>query len=575
MQKIFTFILTAAAMTVSLSAFALQPEPVSKQNAVYNSATNTVTITGVAPTQTEMDWDSYIQEDLTHISYISIERHETGTVWPDNAEIARLTQIAPGDAISYTDAEVETDRRYEYRITVDVDGENSYSKYASVYTGILPAQISAFTASVADHNATEITLSITAPVLTTEGTALSGTLSLVIQSYADWSYATIHTIEDAEPGKTYTWTHTGLDLNKDYHYHAYALIGANGKGEALDADIVTGLDKPGKPENLTCTAQASSVKLTWEKPLKGSKGGAYDPENTTYTVKRIYTDGQETVVAKELKTQEYTDDPGLNEKVAASYAVTASNKAGDSFKDAESDVIVFGPACPLPFADSFSNALFSRKGWTFDSNEADYFKRPKGWNLVNSAYLHYWPTDAYLTFEPSDDDNGVIACTFDAYSRDGVTSSLVSPEIATEGISAVDVSFYYLKMCRDAMLNKLVVSVSRGNSEWETIFTSPSEEEVKDPEWTLATEKIALDNCKQIRVKFDGVRHEGPMVDIFLDDILVSAAESGIGSVAADDNTDAPAVYYTIQGIRLAGKPDTAGIYIVKRGNKTEKILVK
>ena len=131
MQKIFTFILTAAAMTVSLSAFALQPEPVSKQNAVYNSATNTVTITGVAPTQTEMDWDSYIQEDLTHISYISIERHETGTVWPDNAEIARLTQIAPGDAISYTDAEVETDRRYEYRITVDVDGENSYSKYAS------------------------------------------------------------------------------------------------------------------------------------------------------------------------------------------------------------------------------------------------------------------------------------------------------------------------------------------------------------------------------------------------------------------------------------------------------------
>lgn len=65
------------------------------------------------------------------------------------------------------------------------------------------------------------------------------------------------------------------------------------------------------------------------------------------------------------------------------------------------------------------------------------------------------------------------------------------------------------------------------------------------------------------------------MVDIFLDDVLVSAAESGISSVAADDNTDAPAVYYTIQGIRLAGKPDTAGIYIVKRGNKTEKILVK
>lgn len=575
MQKIFTFIFTAAAMTVSLSAFALQPEPVSKQNAVYNSATNTVTITGVAPTQTEMDWDSYIQEDLTHISYISIERHETGTVWPDNAEIARLTRVAPGDAISYTDAEVETDRRYEYRITVDVGGENSYSNYASVYTGVLPAQISAFTASVADHNATEITLSITAPALTAEGTALSGTMSLVIQSYADWSYATIHTIGDAEPGKTYTWTHTGLDLNKDYHYHAYALIGANGKGEALDADIVTGLDKPGMPENLTCTAQASSVKLTWEKPLKGSKGGAYDPENTTYTVKRIYTDGQETVVAKELKTQEYTDDPGLNEKVAASYAVTASNKAGDSFKDAESDVIVFGPASPMPFAESFAGEQFARKGWTFFCAETEPLYRPKGWHIEKSGYMFFLPTEEYLTIDPSDNDEGIISCTFDAYSRDGVASSLISPEIDASGVETADISFHYLKMCLNGMANKLVVSLSRDNGEWETIFTSPSEEEDKAPEWTAVSEKADLGGSSQIRLKFDGIRHEGPMVDVYLDNILVSAAESGIGSVAADDNTDAPAVYYTIQGIRLAGKPDTAGIYIVKRGNKTEKILVK
>lgn len=47
----------------------------------------------------------------------------------------------------------------------------------------------------------------------------------------------------------------------------------------------------------------------------------------------------------------------------------------------------------------------------------------------------------------------------------------------------------------------------------------------------------------------------------------------GVDSVEAD--IQAPAEYYTLSGVRLNGKPTAAGIYIVRRGDKTSKITVR
>ncbi|MGN0232750.1 MAG: hypothetical protein ACI4A8_11160, partial [Muribaculaceae bacterium] len=50
---------------------------------------------------------------------------------------------------------------------------------------------------------------------------------------------------------------------------------------------------------------------------------------------------------------------------------------------------------------------------------------------------------------------------------------------------------------------------------------------------------------------------------------------SGIGAVLVDDSVDnCPAEYYTLQGIKV-DRPSSAGVYIVRRGNKTEKVLIR
>lgn len=63
--------------------------------------------------------------------------------------------------------------------------------------------------------------------------------------------------------------------------------------------------------------------------------------------------------------------------------------------------------------------------------------------------------------------------------------------------------------------------------------------------------------------------------DNSLEDIMVSELTfdmTGIKGVT-EDNVDAPAVYYNLQGIRVANPEN--GVYILRKGNKATKILVK
>lgn len=133
-------------------ALAISPESPRSQKAVYNEADNSVTVSATAPTTTEFDYETYQQFELTHISYIQIFRHETGTGWGDK-EYKRLENVKPGEEFKFTDTDVEKDKRYEYQLICFVDAEHSTSVYASVYTGVLPGAPLSFTAMTANHNA--------------------------------------------------------------------------------------------------------------------------------------------------------------------------------------------------------------------------------------------------------------------------------------------------------------------------------------------------------------------------------------------------------------------------------------
>jgi hypothetical protein len=49
---------------------------------------------------------------------------------------------------------------------------------------------------------------------------------------------------------------------------------------------------------------------------------------------------------------------------------------------------------------------------------------------------------------------------------------------------------------------------------------------------------------------------------------------SGVEGIEAD-NAEAVTVWYTLQGIRLAGAPTTPGLYICRQGQQTTKVVVK
>ncbi|MDE5800898.1 MAG: hypothetical protein K2H74_07755 [Paramuribaculum sp.] len=51
-------------------------------------------------------------------------------------------------------------------------------------------------------------------------------------------------------------------------------------------------------------------------------------------------------------------------------------------------------------------------------------------------------------------------------------------------------------------------------------------------------------------------------------------AAASIGNIFSDDDTDAPTLYYNLDGARVNGNALTPGIYIVKKGKKTAKVYV-
>lgn len=573
-HAIFAFALaafTAATTFAQTSA----PERVEDVEAVYNEADNTVTVTGTAPSMTEFDWNTYEQYPLEYISYVRIDRHEPSTDWPDE-EYARIDNPAPGSAIEYIDRDVEADKKYEYRLTAYVDGVSGYSSYITVYTGVMPDAVTDFTASTADHTATTVDLSVTAPALTNNGQPLTRPVTIEIQQEVDYEYTTIHVFDAAEPGKTYTCQHEGLEPGHSYYYRAVARTGTEGIGLGVSASVYVGLDLPGKPENFACKPLGESVELTWEQPLKGYRNGCYDPENTTYTLTRVYLDGTEELAKAGIKGTAYTDNLGSAEEAAVKYRLVAVNAAGEGMGTAECGPVNAGSPATLPFAESFADCVYAHRGWstatTQDPDDYPY----EAWGLKSISTMYHFPTDEYLSIDPQDGDGGLAGCTFYGYSEEGQTESLISPHIALDGAQQLGLTFWLYEVEDDASGNVMSVYVSYDDGEWQEVYRHEPPAEC-GPQWSEQAVSIPVkDGCGTIRLKFDAVRTGLMYTDMLIDNIsLVNSTPSAIGSVASGGvDTDVTAEYFTLSGVKVS-KPTAPGTYIVRRGNDVKKIIVR
>ena len=547
------------------------PEPVRNTMAVYNDVDNTVTLTGKAPSYTEYDWDyTYTNYPLDHISYISIFRHEPTTEWP-TTELARIQNPEVGKAISYVDATVEKDKKYEYKFIVNVDGKESYGAFASACTGVTPGKLQAFSASVASSTATATDLSITAPTTSASGTPLTSTMSIVIQIEDMYNYETIHTIENVQPGETVTWQHTDIDLNTNCHYAAYALIGTAGKGESSQADIFVGLDRPGTPQNFVATADGTKVNLTWEAPAKGERGGLYD--NATYTLRMKYNDGKEQTVTEGIEGTSYVYN-ATGEEATMTFSLYAVNSVGECTVGAESGQVTAGQAASLPFKESFVNTELEHKGWQKATTQDDEYYTYDAWYFSSEATMYYLPNDEYISILPQDDDKGFASCKFYGYSEDGQTESLISPRMAVGETKNVKVSFYYWNTLEDANKSEVKLYVSRNGGDWENVLsTKPLTEGM--PQWEQYSKVLSMEGTTDLRIKLDAVRHDGPIVNISIDNICVEATtETGISSVTTGDNSQARTDYFTISGTRI-NRPTAPGTYIVRTGKSVKKVVLK
>ena len=548
------------------------PEPVRNQKAVYDAAANTVTLTGRAPSKTEYDWEwSWTDYPLDHISYISIFRHERYTGWP-STELTRIEAPEVGKDISYVDATVEKDKNYEYKFIVNVDGKESYGAFCSVYTGVTPGALKAFSASVASSTATATDLSITAPETSATGAPLTTPMSIVIQQGSTFDgYVTLHTIENVQPGETVTWQHTDIAPNTDCHYIAYALIGTSGKGDSSEADTYVGLDRPGTPQNFTATANGDKVNFTWEAPANGDRGGNYD--KATYTLRMKYNDGEEQTVAEGIDGTSYVYN-AIGEEATMTFSLFAVNDAGECTKGVKSAQVTAGQAATLPFKESFADAKIAHKGWQKATTQNDEYYNYDAWYFTAEESMYYLLNDSYMTITPQDGDGGFASSKFYGYSEEGQTESLISPRMAVDDAQNVKVSFYYWNAVAEAFTNELKLSVSRDGGDWETVLTTKPLAEGM-PQWEQFSKVLSVSGTSDLRIKLDAVRHDGPIVNVTIDNISVEATtETGISSVVTGNDSQARTDYFTVSGTRI-NRPTAPGTYIVRTGKDVKKVVLK
>lgn len=565
-------------VTAAMGASAMEyiPEPPKSQSASYDDARNVVVVTATAPTHTEYDWESYVQYELPYISYILVERHLPGTYWDDDAEIGRVENPEPGKVFTFTDTEVLPDTKYEYRLTCYVDQtKGQYSCFTSVYTGVTPGALNGFKASVADHLATTVDFEVTAPETSVSGAPLTANCSIELQEYLDFTYTTIHTFENVAPGETRTWQLADRQLNTSLHYRAFARMGSAGNGEATEADVYVGLDKPGQPVDFLCVAEGEGVRLTWAHAPVGARGGNFNPEETYYDIYRIYNDGTRERVDAGVEGTEYFDNPGFDEACTASYSIIGVNEAGEGLKEAVHPAISFGKPARLPFTESFAGQKMEHRGWMLETTQDDEYYTYQAWEFPEYGRMFYFVDDSYLDIPAQDNDGGIASCKFYGYSPDGQTESLISPAIDTTGAQTFDLSFYYYEVCAEASANSVAVAVSRDGGEWEEMLSTTAPESA-EPGWKLVEVPVTLDKkCASLRFRIDAIRHDGPITNMYVDNIRAEADKSGVDAIITDAATEGVTEYYTIQGVRLPAMPEAPGVYILRDGKAVSKVVVR
>ncbi|MDE6120821.1 MAG: fibronectin type III domain-containing protein, partial [Muribaculaceae bacterium] len=358
MNKNLLFLAAAAAFCCAPEAFAqagVRPGTVTDLEVAFDFNNGNPIVNGSfrAPTKSG-DWSDPI--DLTEIGRIEITRscYSAGEY---DEPIAEFQNPKPGELYTFSDSEFET-FGYEYTYNFKAyspDNISGYGEYKYVFIGVKPQKPQITSVETGEKGSAPVTINFTAPTQTSDGKELPTALTkIILTNYIGYmNEEELMTVDNPEPGKSYTFVHSEAVDGSSYTYHISAQTDF-GKSDYESYSIYIGIDVPEAPSGLTATETDEGMKLAWTAPEKGNKGGYFEPADTRFKVERI-TSTDVITLAEDITETEFTDDyAGLTGPTTTTWRITAFNTQGEGGACA-TDRYVVGPSCMLPFIEDFNN----------------------------------------------------------------------------------------------------------------------------------------------------------------------------------------------------------------------------
>lgn len=441
---------------------------------------------------------------------------------------------------------------------------------------------------VVEHDLTgllKVNFAFNAPSVDYAQRPLEGPLTVYI--YRAGSAIPLMTFENVEPGQALEW----VDEQPLRGNNSYIVVAENsyGRGKASTADVFAGVDVPLAVGNYWIRGNEDNQQaiLTWDAPEGGVNGGVLDG-SLTYTIVEYFPDGatpeeQMVILGTTTETTFTVEREPSAEMEMHYYAVIPSTSAGVG--QAVIDDIVLGQLKPVPFNESFENAILSTTGWVADADVANYGTI---WYILNDG-------DEMTS---QDGDNGYALCYNGNYYSSYHWSDLITPKVQIDPSKRYMLSFwaYTGYPSSSAILPTLVVSQSIDDAPYEELITIDVTQ--GNSEWEYFEIPLTGTELAHFaKVSFRG--YMSTMSErIWLDNISITAMEtpSGIdeltsreqvavvkGGISIDGFEGQQVRVYSIDGRQVSAfvadgsKTLTVapGIYIVTVGKQAYKVSVR
>lgn len=321
-----------------------------------------------------------------------------------------------------------------------------------------------------------------------------------------------NSVEQTNPATTFTKTFS-VDVDGDYYigFHHNSEGGMFGNSLCLDnislsAEQKTESSVPSPVSDVTFTYNHDTALATlkWKAPTTTVDGKPIDPQDITYTIRRV---GEASPVATDFPgttfRENLTIDMLPNGKVffgegLACYSIVAHTKGGDSEK-AVSDLIIIGTPQQLPYAESFPDGKPSH----FWAEDHDGVGRWNPLNHVTNTYVHDGDRGTYA-FSGGDAGDKAV----------GMTGRIQ----LLEGQKPV-LSFWYYPV--GATDDKVTVEVSVDGGAFNEIATLPLLGDDVETKWHKVT--LSLDDYNQGKPIQIALREQNATstFKIFVDDLRI------------------------------------------------------